>query len=114
MFYFFQDPRSFFYQYFEASFDDIAKKMAPNFQITIQQRIIFSYLEITDNFSFRCKSNDHKIAKVNFNFLPALRDKTNLFGSINKHMKSAHNVDVEEIKSRLTLEQIKKQYKVVS
>lgn len=83
-------------------------------ELTVQNQITLSYLEVADNFTFACKSNDHKTAKLRFILSPTMGDRNGLFGNIHKHMKSVHNVDFEEIRSRLTLEQIREQYKVVS
>ncbi len=83
-------------------------------ELTVQNQITLSYLEVADNFTFACKSNDHKTAKLRFVLKPTMREKNGLLGNIHKHMKLVHGVDAEEIRSRLTLEQIRKQYKVVS
>ncbi len=85
-----------------------------NMQLTVQNQITLSYLEVGDNYSFTCMSNDHKTTKLSFVLTPFMRDKNGILANMHKHMKNAHNVDIEEIRSRLTLAQIREQYKVVS
>ncbi|KAH9405915.1 hypothetical protein TYRP_014212, partial [Tyrophagus putrescentiae] len=102
----------FFYKHFDASIETAEQNMDLKMELTVQNQITLSYLEVADNFTFACKSNDHKTAKLRFILSPTMGDRNGLFGNIHKHMKSVHNVDFEEIRSRLTLEQIREQYKV--
>lgn len=88
--------------------------MVFNIELTIQNQIVLSYLENANNYSFNCKSNEHKTAKLNFVLTPAMREKTLILNNIITHLKSAHNVDIDETRNRLPLEQIREQYPVVS
>ena len=94
--------------------ETVEEKMNLNMELTIQNLITLSYLEVADNFSFKCKSNDHKTAKLQFVLSPVMLSRNMLLGNIRKHMKSAHGVDNDEIIGRLTLAQIREQYEVVS
>ncbi len=85
-----------------------------NIELNIQNQVTLSYLEVADNFSFTCKSNDHKTAKLHFILTFSLREKSSLLHNIFVHLKSAHNVNIEDITSRLDFKQIREQYPVVS
>ncbi|KAH9399361.1 hypothetical protein TYRP_017772, partial [Tyrophagus putrescentiae] len=78
-----EDPRAFFYKYFDASMETVEEKMNLNMELTIQNLITLIMLS-----------------------------RNMLLGNIRKHMKSAHGVDNDEIIGRLTLAQIREQYEV--
>ncbi len=88
--------------------------MIPKSVFTVSIRVVLSYLEIADNFGFQCKSNDHKQVKKAFKLNPCVLIKKELFGNIEKHVKSVHGVDFDKIRENLTPTEIVKKYPVVS
>ncbi len=88
--------------------------MTPHSVFTVSNRVVLSYLEIADNFSFQCKSNDHKQVKMSYKLHPNLSLKKELMGNIENHVKSIHGVNFDEIRENLTSTKIVEKYPVVS